>query len=210
MEDFSLPKAQDIGKDFASQSRSWGSGHKFTRMLADNSFVDNEYGKIYEKEIYPGYSRLKIGADENQIDLMLSLCRNLNPPYFILYVLVVSRAEYEQGRYQSGIIESISDVEIFLNEYREFLETDGRHHIWIGTADNSGLIIYDQHNVIFCYGDLDAQALLLHNNGFKEVAFSFPVPHAHRYNEANDKFEAKLLQHWDWEVFPLAADDTYD
>jgi hypothetical protein len=210
MEDFSLPEAQEIGKGFASQVNSWGGGHKFTKMSADNSFVDNQYGKIYEQEICSGYNRLKVGADEHQIELMLSLCGNLNPPYFILYVLVVPRGEHEQGRYQSDLIEDISDVKAFLNEYRGFLETDGRHHIWIGTADNSGLIIYDQHNVVFCYGDLDAQILLLQNRGFKEMPFSFPVPHAHHYSEANDEFETKLLQHWDWEVFPLTADDTYD
>ena len=210
MEEFDLPKSQEIGEKFVSQLNSWESGHKFTKMLGDNTFVDNEYGKIYEIEIYPRYSRLKIGADANQIELMLSLCENLNPPYYILYVLVVPRQGHEQGRYQSNLIESISDVRLFLNEYKEFFETDGRHHIWIGAANNSGLIIYDQHNVIFCYGDLERQTAFLQNHGFQEKAFSFPVPHAHRYNEKNDKFEEKILQHWDWEISPVTNDDTYD
>ena len=209
MEEFDLPKAQEIGEDFAAQIRKWDGGHKFTKMLPDNSFVDNEYGRIYEVEIYPGYSRLKIGADENQIDLMLRLCENLNPPYYILYVLVVPRQEHQQGRYQSDILKSITDIKLFLDEYKEFLETDGRHHIWIGTVDNSSLLIYDQHNVIFCYGDLEQQIVLLQKDGFQEMPFSFPLPHAHRYNEHNDEFEEKILRHWDWEIFPLTDDDTY-
>lgn len=209
MEDIYLSKAQEIGRDYAAQIKSLDADGKFTRMLADNTFIDNEYGKIYEVEKTSGYNRLKIGADKNQTDLLLRLCENIAPPYFILYVLVVSRQGHEQGRYQSPLIETINEVQSFLSEYKTFFETDGRHHIWLGTPDNSGLMIYDQHNVIYCYGELEKQISYLQKAGFQEKAFDFPAPHAHRYNEKNDKFEEQILQHWDWEVFPLTDDDTY-
>lgn len=210
MESFDLPEAQEIGASFASQNKGWGSGYKFTKMLADNTFVENEYGKIYELEKTPGYTRLKIGADTNQIDLILSLCKNLNPPYFILYVLVIARQGHEKGRYQSKQIDNIEEVNLFLNDFKEFFETDGRHHIWVGTVDNSGLLIYDQHNVIFSYGKVLEQIMVLKNEGFHEMQFDFPVPHAHRYNSDNDKFEDQILKYWDWEKFSLNEDDVYE
>jgi hypothetical protein len=64
--------------------------------------------------------------------------------------------------------------------------------------------------VIFCYGDLAQQIALLQTLGFTEKKFDFPVPHAHHYNDENDKFENDILQHWEWGVFPVTSDDTYD
>lgn len=202
-------KSVIITEGLAEQSKKWTTGYKFTKMLPDNSFVNNEYGKIFEIETTNAYQRIKIAADNKQIDLMLKLCENLHPPYFILYVLVVPRHGHKQGRYQSQQIESINEVETFLNEFQYFFETDGRHHIWIGTVDNSGLLIYDQHNVIFSYGQLDKQLTTLRKEDFHELSFSFPVPHAHYYNGDNDKFEDKVLEYWEWDNYPLTEHDTY-
>ncbi len=207
---FDIFKVRKITKDLEKQSKGRADDYKFTKMLSDNSFVNNEYGKVFETETTNAYQRLKIGADNKQIDLMLKLCENLNPPYFILYVLVVPRHGHEQGRYQSRPIENINEVRLFFNEYKDYLETDGRHHVWIGTVDNSGILIYDQHNVIFAYGSLEKYKRTLRTLGFHEKPFSFPVPHAHRFNTDNDQFEEKILQHWDWSIFPLTEHDTYD
>jgi len=73
-------------------------------------------------------------------------------------------------------------------EFKNYFETDGRHHIWICTVDNSGRFIYDQHNVIFAYGQIDKYVSVLKKEGFEEREFSFPSPHAHSYKPSNDKF----------------------
>lgn len=184
--------------------------YKFTKMLPNDTLVNNEYGEIFEIETTDSYRRIKVAADNNQVDLMLKLCSNLTPPYFVLYVLVISRIKNEPGRYQSKQIESLNEVEIFLNEFKDYIQTDGRHHIWIGTVDNSGLLIYDQHNVIFCYGQFEQQLITLRKESFKELPFSFPVPHAHSYNLENDKFEEQILKYWDWEKHQLTVQDTYE
>jgi hypothetical protein len=173
------------------------SGHEFT----------HDYGKTYE--ISTTIKHLKIAASRNQVDLLLKLAENLTSPFYILYVLVVSRLDNEHGRYQSPLIETKDKLKDFLTEYKEYFETDGRHHIWICTIDNSGTLIYDQHNVIFAYGQLDTYISILKSEGFKEQEFSFPAPHAHAYNQSNDKFEESILQHWDWNHFPLADGDEY-
>ncbi|CAH0998019.1 hypothetical protein EMA8858_04154 [Emticicia aquatica] len=207
---FDIFKARKITEGYIEQSKDWKDGYKFTKMLADNSFVNNEYGKIFESEKTSLYQRLKIAADINQIDLMLKLCENMSPPYYILYVLVVPRYGHEQGRYQSRPIENIKELRLFLNRYKDYFETDGRHHVWIGTTQNSGLLIYDHHNVILAYGQLDSYIASLQKLGFQEMLFSFPVPHAHRYNTDNDMIEDQILQHWEWTIFPVTKEDTYD
>jgi hypothetical protein len=132
-------------------------------------------------EVAKEVNHLKIGASQNEIDLLLKVAETLNPPFYIVYVLVVSRIGNKLGRYQSLLLESRDELKSFLKEFQEYFETDGRHHVWICTIDNSGRFIYDQHNVIFAYGPLDNYISNLMKNGYKEKKFSFPAPHAHAY-----------------------------
>ena len=125
-------------------------------------------------------------------------------------MLVVSRLNNEYARYESPQIETKQELAKFLNEYREYFETDGRHHVWVGTFDNSGLLIYDQHNVIFAYGQFDKYIEILEREGFIEQKFSFPYPHCHNFYDDNDKFEKSILNHWEWELSPLGDNDEYD
>jgi len=183
------------------------SNSKFTSYDKTGDETSHDYGKIYELD--NDIKQLKIGASQNQIDLLLQLTGALTPPFYILYVLVVTRLGNKQGRYQSPLFETKDELNNFLLEYKEYFETDGRHHIWICTIDNSGKFIYDQHNVIFAYGQLDNYISILKRNGYKEQMFSFPSPHAHAYNKSNDKFEESILQSWDWSYFPLVESDKY-
>lgn len=203
-------KARKVTRGLIEQSMDSIKGYKLTRMLIDQTWVNNEYGKFYEMETTIAFQRLKIAADKNQIELMLKLGEHLKPPFFILYVLVTQRNGHPQGRYQSNVIVNMEEVGRFLHQYKDYFETDGRHHVWIGTADNSGLLIYDQHNVIYAYGQLDEQIETLKALGFQEKAFSFPVPHAHRFDPVNDQFEDQIFRHWNWSFFPLTEHDTYD
>jgi len=107
-------------------------------------------------------------------------------------VLVVSRLGNEAGRYQSPEFGTKQELQDFLLEFKEFFETDGRHRIWIGATNNSGLLVYDQHHVIFAYGPIDRFERILENRGFREQPFSFPAPHCHNYHEDNDQHEKTL------------------
>ena len=63
----------------------------------------------------------------------------------------------------------------------------------ISAADGDhGLLVYDQHNVIFAYGPLDDFKLILESRGFHEAEFWFPAPHAHSYLPENDDEEERL------------------
>jgi hypothetical protein len=193
-----------------TKTSSWGEKYKFAIPDAEHNDINFDYGNIYEIEQTTANKRLQIGPTGNQIDLILQLADNLNPPYFILYVLVVTRLGNEYGRYESPTIDTKEELTDFLIQYKEYLETDGRHHIWIGTYDNSGLLIYDQHNVIFAYGQLENFISILTLNSFKEQEFTFPAPHIHNFYEDNDVYEERILKHWDWDISPLAENDEYD
>lgn len=181
---------------------SGGRNIKFAQENGEPFF----YGKIYEIN----ENCFKIAADINQVDLLLQLTRNLNPPYFILYVLTVSRLGNELGRYQSTLLETKDQLSEFLLTFKDYFETDGRHHVWIGAIDDSGLLVYDQHNVIFAYGGSSGYLGVLKNNGFKEQAFLYPAPHAHNYHFENDKYEDQILNNYDWQMFPIQESDLYE
>lgn len=184
------------------------SANKLVKFAGGSSLDaedEYDYGLLFEKS----EGVIKVAASSNQTELMLDLASCLKPPYYVLYVLVTSRTGKQLGRYQSPLFENKESLSNFLKEHETYFETDGRHHIWIGTQD-SGLLVYDQHNVIFSYGPLQEIELKLIDKGFKEKEFQFPIPHGHSYHPENDKFEELILKSLNWEVFPLQEHDTYD
>ena len=60
------------------------------------------------------------------------------------------------------------------------------------------LLIYDQHEWIWAYGDLPAYTRVLQGRGFTEGEVVLPVPHSHSYNAAFDTGgAADMLEHGD-------------
>jgi len=179
---------------------------KFSIGELENTETEFDYGKIYEIS----ETSIKISANEKQVELLTKLVNNLNPPFYFLYVLVVSRTEKGIGRYQSPLFENRYELINFLVKYQEYFETDGRHHIWIGTTDNSGILVYDQHNVIFGYGAMNKFKKTISKIGYKEKEFEFPAPYCHSFHVENDDYEKSIVNYFDWELFPLQPQDTYD
>ena len=182
---------------------AYPSGYKFAKSNINNEVIDFSYGNIY----CINDSSLVAGADAKQVELLLKLADSLEPPFFILYVLLVSRRNHPHGRYQSPPINTRAELAAFLRHFKQYIETDGRHHIWIGTANNSGLLVYDRHNVIIGYGGLDSYADILKHNGFVEKDVLIPFPHMHRFYDENDAHEWSIFKYFDWIHFPLEPVD---
>ncbi len=91
---------------------------KFTSYDSNGHEIIHDYGKIYKVD----GSRVTIAASKNQIELVLKLVDNLIPPFYILYVLVVSRLDNERGRYQSPLIETKEELKHFLFAYKQYLK----------------------------------------------------------------------------------------
>lgn len=182
------------------------TAHKFSSLVG-TEFVPYCFPNTWDIEKTTGPDRLIIAPSSRQIELMIELAQAMPEPFGILYVLLVSRTDKEPARYQCPFPLERDEMELFLQTFQEYFESDGRHHIWLSSVPESSLLVYDQHNVIYAYGPLNQFELILGNKGLRRGAVSFPDPHAHNYNEQWDGEEQRLLKYWDWLKSPLMAAD---
>lgn len=155
-----------------------------------------------------GPERLIIAPSIDYISLMIQLSDAMVGPFCILYVLTVPRGQGEAARYQSAEPVSRQEAVEFLSRFKQFFEGDGRHHLWLASISNSDMLVYDKHNVIYAYGQLDAFEEILGGRGMKKVEnLRFPSPHIHNYNSEFDGDEQDLLRYWEWKQFPLTDAD---
>jgi len=168
------------------------------------------YGDVWSIEATTGSPRLRVGPSGGCVDVLLSLAEVWRENYYLLYILLVPRrGNREPGRYQSPGPLSFDQVATFCRQFRPFLEGDGRHHLWIGSAVNAGLLIYDHHDWIWAYGNLAAYTEVLKSRGFQEGQLKLPAPHSHNYHSEYDDAEEELAKYWEWSYFPLQSDDDY-
>jgi hypothetical protein len=170
--------------------------------------VEFAHPNVWHREEHPGWSRLAIGAREREIPLILELCRDMSGPFGILYVLIVSRRGRDPGRYQSPEPIAYDALERFLHTFREFLEQDGRHHLWVTSLSDEGQFVFDRHNMVYAYGDLDRYESHLDSAGFVRGQVAIPFPHSHHYHTEFDTAEDELMEYWRWKKFPLEPDDN--
>lgn len=166
-----------------------------------------EYPDVWSTGKTDTQNRLVIAPSRNHVDLMLKLSTAMLEPFWLLYVLLVPRADAEEGRYCITDLER-SEVEQFFHRFRVFFENDGRHNVWIGSQANKDLLVYDRHNVIFAYGRLAAFEAVLSANGMASGdGTNCPFPHSHRYHQLFDQDQRDLLNGWDWAKSPLQEVD---
>jgi hypothetical protein len=72
------------------------------------------------------------------------------------------------------------------------------------------MLVYDQHDVIFAYGNLDVFESVLDNHGFERREFWFPSLHFHGYDPANASIENELMSFFEWRYFELQPGDEWD
>ncbi|MEZ5424722.1 MAG: hypothetical protein R2747_00530 [Pyrinomonadaceae bacterium] len=165
------------------------------------------YPDIWNLEKTSGPERLIIAPAAGQIDLIIELSRILPEPFGILYVLVVPRGGNEAGRYQSAQPAGRAVMEGFLMNFRDFFENDARHHIWVASLSGKATLVYDNHNVIYGYGELEKFKEILTAKGLTQSEVRFPEPHVHNYNPKFDEEESRILSCAPWKKFPLAESD---
>jgi len=80
----------------------------------------------------------------------------------------------------------------------------------VAAIDSPDLLVYDQHNVIFAYGEIDRFQGVLKNRGYVEREFWFPTPHSYSFPPANTKYEDELMAYFPWRHSPLQPGDEWD
>lgn len=177
--------------------------HKFT----DIHDTPHVYQDTYERSTTTGPDRLVIAPASNHVELLCLLLGLMPGPFRFLYILVVSRTLTPEGRYELDQDLSREEMTTLLMEHREFFEADGRHTLFIGSQADNAMLVYDRHNVIYAYGDLDKYSQLLVQSGFRSEDVRFPVPHAHHYHDEMDDEETRLLRGRSWIQYPLKESD---
>jgi hypothetical protein len=182
---------------------------KFCHVDANGNYVPHDYGNSFFVQPCGNTQRLVIGPSTGQVRLLERLAEELgDPPFYVLYVLLQSHAGNKLGRYQSPPLQSSAILSQFLQTFSEFLEHDGRHHLWV--SNGADVLVYDQHNVIFAYGALDKFQKVLEAEGYTNREFWFPAPHTHAFPPANAELEKQLLAHFLWQHSEFRAGDQWD
>ena len=172
----------------------------------DGNETEHAYRNAAERIRYrDGTECLLVTSEGSLTDLMKELGRCLPGDWYFLYVLLITHTEDQPGRYQSPPIECYDGVSALLDQYKPFLDGDGRHHLWLGSTTGAGTIVYDNHNRLFCYGPL--AALLERLRSFSAGTISIPTPHTHHYQAEFAERQRALLREWEWRWFPLQDDD---
>jgi hypothetical protein len=175
---------------------------------ADGGFAPHAHSHAFrlEPEAHEP-ARLVAAPDRDQVGLLIDLARTLPEPFHLVYVLLSMRTLRPPGRYQAARPLSRAQLESFLARFRAFLEQDGRHHLWIGSAAEPSTLVYDHHDLLLLYGRLDAYQAVLRAAGMGEGPVVLPPEHRHEAHDALDAEEQALMGALDWTWNPLEPGD---
>lgn len=176
--------------------------YKFGSLQGANG-VEHKYGNLFRHEVHPEWSRVIIAPDEQQIPLMLDIAKRWEGPYGIFYVLKLSRLGHTAARYQSPEPCSFDNLELFASTFQEYFEGDGRHHLWFIDVPTGAQLVYDNHDLIYAYGNDGDIISFLESKGFSAGDPQIPCPHEHRYNQEFDSSEDEIMKYFEWKKFPL-------
>jgi hypothetical protein len=158
--------------------------------------------KVWKRETVDGRERLAIGAGLETLTLVRALAWELKEPLSVLVVMRVPRVAEAPGRWESEPYNHAA-LERFLDRFGELFEDDGRADLWIGETQGDGLLVLDEHDVVYAYGPVQRIQTILNRRGYARGAPTVPVPHEHRYHRHFDDLE-RQLEHWAWRrVLPL-------
>lgn len=180
--------------------------HKLAHR-SGNDWIPHSHAPAFTTEnTDTGIARVVASVPGGDTAVILKLIDCLTPPFFVLYVLHTSRGEGDLGRYQSPSLDLI-ELRTFLSRFKRFLTGDGRFDLWIHSPNTNGTIVWDRHDLAYCYGPLERYSQSLSQLGFPDGAPYIPVPHMHYYRQELDDEAAEMLSAFAWRRTPLHAED---
>jgi len=164
-----------------------------------------QHPELFALEPSTGQDRLRIGGGQDSPRLLAALASRLTEP---LYILVVNRGRVStEGRYESTP-KSLAEVLEFIDEYHDLFAHDCRADLWVGSVVSDGLVVLDEHDFVFAYGELDLFSDELLALGYRAGHLELPFPHEHRFHDELDSHEESLANRSDWNrIFPLQESD---
>lgn len=180
--------------------------NKLDRLVGDEwvpYVVPSVFSRAHLKN---GSERLEIGVPNGDAQLLERLAAELQPPYYLLYVLHTPRGEGEAGRYQSPAVEP-HQLQAFLARFRVLLASDSRFDLWLHSPADGATLVWDRHDLMYAYGDLEGLAKVLVGMGFVEGSAQPDFDHSHHYRPEMDADASALLNYFDWHHSPLQPAD---
>jgi hypothetical protein len=177
-------------------------------VLRGDDWVEHSHPAVYERvDMGGGHGdRLHVAVPGGNTDIFRCLLSCVEPPYMLLYVLHTPRGEGEPGRYQSPPLD-IAATASFLDRFSDYLRSDGRFHLWARSPVSNATLVWDNHNILYAYGPLDAYERQLIELGFAIGSTPIPAPHTHIYRPEFDADASACLMQWDWQRTPLQPSD---
>lgn len=180
---------------FARLSKNPTSGEEFYHLVHPRT-------KSFEFQKTKNASRLVVGVPSNGTEITRILAHLLGGPHRLLYVLIVSRVGSSEGRYELKNELDGTNIDDWLNKLRDGLDNDGRHSIWIKCGED-GLVIYDRHDLLFVYGDLDEVMFALLRQGYEAGEVLTNFRHQHNYWPEYDALEGQIVASNEFRFLPL-------
>jgi hypothetical protein len=176
----------------------------------DGEVVEHSHPPRFIRQIVApgdsGRSRLVIGVPGGDPAVFGALAAHLAEPLAVLYVLHTPRGEGEAGRYESETIDHAA-LRDFLDSHAAFLTGDGRFDLWVISAEDSALLVWDRHNLLHAYGPIEAFVATLRGLGFQEGELPPLGGHMHYYRPEFDESAKAVLSAFDWFRKPLRPED---
>ncbi len=180
--------------------------YKYGTITEKNELKTYDNHNTWFVKEYETFKRITIAPASGEIELALEIVSGFELPLKILYMLFrPGNYSIAAGRYHSPDILTFEDVENFCHRFRDFLETDGRHHLWIMSANDMGrkqFLIYDNHHLLHVYDDIDRIREIVAKRRFSEGEISVPEPHIHLSKSEFDATEKELIGYWEWIHLP--------
>jgi hypothetical protein len=159
---------------------------------------------VWTREPTDERERLRIGSGIGTLDLFQWLAAVLGEPLFLLVVMRVPQV-VEAGRWESVPL-THAELARFVGRYGMLFEEDARAQLWVGELDGAGMLVLDEHDLIYAYGPLDRFEQVLREQGYEPGDPVVPVPHEHRYHRGLNDLETDLKRLWAWNrILPLDA-----
>jgi hypothetical protein len=176
-------------------------------IVQDDNDSPHRYPGIWQLEETTGPPRLVLAPAGGYVQLLQGLATCMKESYGVLHVLTVSRCGRDPGRYETADWMTAPELSAFLASFAGYLEHDGRHHTWLFGGDGQQ-IVYDNHDLVYCYGDIDAFRAIAEASGLQRGEAEIPFPHKHMYNESFDADEQRIFDDREWLQFALQPSDT--
>jgi hypothetical protein len=179
---------------------------KLGRHEAGTGLREHRHANVFERRDDGNGPYLCIGAEDHHCEVMLLLAREVATPYALSYDLLAAREPYPEGRYDLTWPLDLDGLTHFFREHAEFFEHDARHNLRLQGANGSGLLIYDQHDLILASGPIDAFVLRLTEAGLSYGSAELPIPHSHHIRPEFDGHLHRLLASRDWKFTGISSE----